>query len=286
MRTDSRRFQDAGDQFPALGDARESFLSTLVIEEEVVGGESQGGEDGRVEVFDALGLVGGAEADFVGGADRFAGADAAAGEPDVEAVGVVVAARLALFHRGATEFAGPDDEGGIEEAASFEIRQEGRDRLIGLGGIAAVVIVAAVVPVPAEFVDGVVDLDEADPFLDEASCEEAHPSVFGFGGIGVVDRVGVLGFACLVIEFADIDRFGLHAVGQFVRRDAAIEFEQTGAIGGVAAVELLCEVDRRTLDLGQRIGWGQVKDGGPLVAELGPLERGGEEAVAPIGRAP
>ncbi len=278
--------EDAGDQFPALGDSGEPFLSTLVIEEEVVGGEAEGGEDGRVEVFDALGLVGGAEADFVGGADRFAGADASAGEPDVEAVGVVVAARLALFHRGAAEFAGPDDEGGIEESASFEVRQEGGDRLVGLGGVAAVVIVAAVVSVPAEFVDGVVDLDEADPFLDEASCEEAHPSVFGFGGIGVVDRVGVLSFACLVVEFADIDRFGLHAVGQFVGSDAAIEIEETGAVGGVAAVELLCEVDRRTLDFGQRIGRGEVKDGGPLVAELGPLERGGKEAIVPIGRAP
>ena len=43
--------------------------------------------------------------------------DTAACHPDGEAVGVVVAAITALSEGGATEFASPDDEGGVEEAA-------------------------------------------------------------------------------------------------------------------------------------------------------------------------
>jgi hypothetical protein len=61
------------------------------------------------------GLFNGREAEFVGGAVRVAGPDAAAGHPDAEGVGVVIAAPgfdlfdLALQKRRAAELAAPDD---------------------------------------------------------------------------------------------------------------------------------------------------------------------------------
>ena len=45
----------AGDDFPAFGDTGQSFLSSEVFEVEVIGLQSEGGEECGVEVFDGLG---------------------------------------------------------------------------------------------------------------------------------------------------------------------------------------------------------------------------------------
>ena len=60
------------------------------------------------------GILGGVHAEFVGGAVDVAAADAAAGEEGGEGGVVVVATGFGVFAlgvRGASEFAGPDDEG-------------------------------------------------------------------------------------------------------------------------------------------------------------------------------
>ncbi len=44
-----------GDDFPAFGDTGQSFLSSEVFEVEVIGLQSEGGEECGVEVFDGLG---------------------------------------------------------------------------------------------------------------------------------------------------------------------------------------------------------------------------------------
>src|SRR2546423_304134 len=70
----------------------------------------------------------GSEAEFIGGAVDVAAFDTAAGHPNGEAVGVVVAAGGGLaavaleFNRGSSaKFAAPDDQGVVEHAALLEI---------------------------------------------------------------------------------------------------------------------------------------------------------------------
>ena len=86
---------------------------------EAVGVEAEGVEDGGLEIADIDGVLGDGVAEVVGGAVVEAGLHAAAGHPDGEAVGVVVAAEefravARLVHRGATELSTPDDECLIE----------------------------------------------------------------------------------------------------------------------------------------------------------------------------
>ena len=66
------------------------------------------------------------EAEFVGLAEDDAGLDAAAGEPHREGVDVVVAADgvAVLAHRRAAEFAAPDDQRVVEQAALLEVVHE------------------------------------------------------------------------------------------------------------------------------------------------------------------
>ena len=71
----------------------------------------------------------GAEAELVGGAVGHAALEAAAGQPDGEAPVVVVAAIAALRCRRAAELAAPEDERLIEQAALFQVLQQGGDRL-------------------------------------------------------------------------------------------------------------------------------------------------------------
>ena len=71
---------------------------------------------------------------LVGGAGNSAAPDAAAREPDGEPEGVVVAAVGALGEGGPAEFAGPNDECFVEEAARFEVFEESGDGLVDLAG--------------------------------------------------------------------------------------------------------------------------------------------------------
>ena len=74
-----------------------------------------------VEVVHVEFVFHGVEAEVIGGADGLAAAHAAAGHPHRKARGVVIAATVLLAHGSATEFAAPDDEGLVEEAAGFEV---------------------------------------------------------------------------------------------------------------------------------------------------------------------
>ena len=74
-------------------------------------------EDGGPHVVDGARVLGGVVTEVVGGAVDVPAFDAAAGHPDGEAVGVVVATITALSEGCAAEFTSPDDEGGVEEAA-------------------------------------------------------------------------------------------------------------------------------------------------------------------------
>ena len=101
-----------------------------VPEREAVRVEPHLVQDGRVQLLDVERAVDGLVAELVGGADGDARADAAAGQPHGEAVGVVVAAGAlgVLGGRLAAELAAPDDDRRIEQAALLEIGEQGGDR--------------------------------------------------------------------------------------------------------------------------------------------------------------
>ena len=97
--------------------------------------EAEEVEQGGVEVVHVEAVGDGGVADFIGGAMGVAGFGAAASEPGGKAARVVIAAVFSLCKGGASEFAAPPDEGVLEEAALFEILQEGRDGLVGGAGM-------------------------------------------------------------------------------------------------------------------------------------------------------
>ena len=68
----------------------------------------------------------------------------------------------------AAEFAAPDDEGAFEEAAGFEIGEEGGERAVDFAGFGGEFFLEVVVVVPTV----VPDLDDADAALDEAAGDE------------------------------------------------------------------------------------------------------------------
>ena len=102
-------------------------MKAFVVEAELV-------EEGGVQVADVDGMFDGAEAEFVGDAERDAGFEAAAGHPHGEGVDVMVAAgRFPRFaHRRAAELAAPEHDRRVEQSAATEILHQCGRRLIDL----------------------------------------------------------------------------------------------------------------------------------------------------------
>lgn len=196
--------------------------------------EHGGGEViGSDEVFGGIGGV------LIGGAEGESAFHPAAGEEDGVAVGPVIAADVSVDARGAAEFAHPEDEGGVEQAAFVEIREQGGQGLIHEGQVPALddgehAGVVETVGVPAAVLGVLpadalvkVDGDEFDADLDEASGEETGLAVSRAAktvayGIGfVADLEGVA--QGLGIEQGK----GLVVVGVETARDRSV-FEQSG----------------------------------------------------------
>src|SRR5262249_4505853 len=136
-------------------------------------------QDGGVQVVDVDRMVDGVHADLVGGAVHDSALDAAAGKEGGEAGVVVIAAGLAVLGRlrvgGAAEFAAPDHERVVEQAAALEVNQQGGGAAVGVGTKAAVAVVVVLVGVPRSVVAGgqVVDLDKAHAALGQAAGQQA-----------------------------------------------------------------------------------------------------------------
>src|SRR5438045_3815314 len=87
----------------------------LVVDPEVL-------QQRRVEVMHAHGVFGDVVSEIIGLAMDIPGLEAAAGDPDGEALGMMIAAEIVLADRslrigGAAKFTTPDDDGVIEQAA-------------------------------------------------------------------------------------------------------------------------------------------------------------------------
>ena len=155
-----------------------------------------------MDVVDVGAFFGGAQAHGVGGADDLSAFDSAAREPHRKAMRIMIAAVAAFAHRHASEFAAPDDQGGVEQAAGFEVFQQGGHRLVALGAKLGVIAVYIAMAVPAVGV-AAVELHEADAAFDHAAGEEAAQAEFGGGFVvEAVEGFGVGGF------LADVDDFG------------------------------------------------------------------------------
>ena len=89
-------------------------------------------EDRGVDVRDVMAVLDGMEAELVGGAVDESPPDSAAGQPDREAVVVVVAAVGPLRAGCPTELGRPDDDRLIEQPPALEVDQEPRDRAVDL----------------------------------------------------------------------------------------------------------------------------------------------------------
>lgn len=167
----------------------------------------------------------------------------------------------------------------------LQVINQGRDRLIRLQGIAAVVVGVVIVAVPAQFVDGVVDLHEANAVFDQAAAEQAHAAVEGFAGNAVVESVGFVRGGGFVCEIADVDGFGLHTVSELGGADAAFEVSFTGPGGSVSAIEPLGEVECLSLRGLELFWWPKVEDGVTVMPKLSTLMGSRQKGVAPVGTA-
>src|SRR5262249_5158249 len=153
---------------------------------------------------------------------------ASAGENHRKAIRVVVAAIGSLAHRRAAEFAAPDYERSLKQAAAFEVLDEGRSRLIGAGAHTGVVAFQVARGAPAA-TGPAIDLHEPYAALQEPAGQEA--AMTEFSAFLAIQPVFFLGSLCFA---AEIDRFrgrGLHAEGQFVGIHAGSEHRVVGPAG-------------------------------------------------------
>ena len=149
------RLESSDDRLDDLArDVREAESPAVVAVRQPLVIDPEQVQDRRVQVVDVDGVDGGRVADLVGCAVTDAALDAAAGQPDGERAGIVIAAGLlaGLGDRQPAELAAPDHQGLVEQPALFEVLQQAGDRLIGLAGELLVVALDVDVAVPGELV--------------------------------------------------------------------------------------------------------------------------------------
>ena len=187
-------------------------------------------QDRGVPVGHADAVLDGGVAELVGGAVDVPRLDAAAGQPDAEAVLVVVAAvRRSADDRQPAELAAPDDQRLVEQAALF--RSCSRPAIgwsVRSQAVAGSASRSAVV-VPDLVVD--VELHEPHAALDQPAGDQAAPAV-GAGRLVVRCRTArgsprVSGTRSRASVAAS-----LHAGGQLVAGDAGVELRLAGAARG------------------------------------------------------
>ena len=177
--------------------------------------------------------------------------------------------------RGAAEFAAPDDQRVVEQAALLEVGEQTGRGLVGIIALTLDGLREAAVVIPAH----VEELDEADVAFAEATGQEA---VRGVGAralhVGTVEIEHMLGF---LRQIEQLGHAGLHAEGHLVLGDSGLDLrvaEDTVALvvkGGELVELFAADFTRDTF------GILEVEDAFAFIAELYPLEFGGQEARTP-----
>ena len=184
---------------------------------------------------------------------------------------------VALRHRCAAEFAAENDERVVEEAALFQIGDEGHAGAIDFLRTQRQFLAQEAVVVPI----AMVELDEACAAFGESAGEQA------------VRREGAVA-GCAAVEFERFRAFGtdvhqlrhagLHLEGHFILRDACGDLGVV-AEGGVLFVERIDRRHVRALSLARDAVWtGEIQNGIALRAELHALILRRQKAAAPLPR--
>ena len=129
----------------------------------------------------------------------------------------------------------------------------------------------------------VVDLDEAHAALDHAAGKQAEPA-HAFGRL-VVEAVELACGFGLAGEVDDAWRFGLHARGHLVTREAGAEFGAVRVAGGEVLVHAVDQAELAGLQVGRdRFGRVEVRDRLGAALDAHALVARGHETGAPVAR--
>lgn len=232
-----------------------------------------------MEVVDVYGVTLDVVAKLVGFA-VYTGPDASASHPDGEAAGVMVATIViggegTLAVVGSAKFAAPDDERFVQQAALFQVGDEGCRGLVGVFALAHDLGGQVVVCVPALMVE----------------LHEAHTTFRKFAGQQAVGRVGARHEAFGAVKFDDVfgfvahvGHFGdgrLHPVSHLVLLNFGLDF---GIAEGLETLLVeLCEAVEHPAAIGLIYGFGVVEVEYRVfaAAELYTLMHGVEKTVRP-----
>jgi hypothetical protein len=187
-------------------------------------------------------ILGGIKSEFVGHAQGQPRFHTATSKPHAETVRMMVAPVIAtLHHRRAAELAAPNDEGVFEQAALFQVHDEGGAGLVGVLAVFLQVGREIAVLVPG-FVE---DLHETHSAFDQASGEQDRA---GEIGLARLDAVQVEDVFWLLRQVHQVRRAGLHPVSHLERVDARGDLRITNHIE-MFLVQLLDRVERVPLHL-------------------------------------
>ena len=210
----------------------------------------------------------------------------AAGQPQAEPVGIVVAAVGPLHERGAPELAREDDQRLVEEAAGLEVADEAGHRLVDgqrVGGVALFelrVLVPRVGGLPHAVGAHHGELDEPHPALDEAPRHQALAPVGGGGRVGRVHAVEPLRRRGLAGQVHQLGHRGLHPVGDLVVVDGRLDLLVAADALQEGGVQITDEPQAPPLPAVRLAGLHVVERFGVLGIEQRTLMDGGQEAVA------
>ncbi len=263
-------------------DVGEAHVASAEAEREAFVVKAEEVENGGVEIVDVDRVFDGAHAHFIRGAIGDSAANTAAGEEDGVAADMMVAAVGAGRVGSAAHFAGPEDEGFVEEAAGFQVGDEGGDGLVGDAGVFLVAFAEFAVLVPGGVVavgERAGDLDEANAGLDEAAGAKALEGVEFVEVVRAIDAVEAEGGGGFAGHIAKRGDEGLHAGGGLVIADGGFDGGVGIRAGGVVLVAE--EIEFGALNR-EGIGGGDVVHGPALGANGGGLMGGREEGAGEI----
>ena len=152
----------------------EPVVAALVAHGEAGVVQTQQVENGGVEVVDMHRVRDDIVGKVIRLADDRAALDPAAGEPEREAARVMITpvirrGELPLRIDAPAEFAAPNHHGVLQQSALLQVLDKGGAWLVGVVALGADVAGQIAVLIPST----VVELDEANPALGEAACEDA-----------------------------------------------------------------------------------------------------------------
>ena len=236
-----------------------------------------------VQVVHADRVFGHVVREVVGRAVADSSPDASARKPDREAPRVVVPAvhlcgELALAVHGPAEFAAPDHQRLVEQAALLEILHQGRGSLVRLEALLLQAPRQRVVVVPA----AVEQLHAAHSALDQPAGQQAVAGICArLARVLPVHLHHALRLARKVRQFR---HRGLHAVGHFVLCDAVLDLRiaellEANSVQRAQVVQIGAPVLA-----GESVRVVEVQDRLPAGAELHGLVARGQEAAAPQAR--